>query len=114
MNRQQESMILRLWKDWCVVWPEQYGRESLKVKPEGFDPVFDVIPAKVYQDFYLEVVKDHPMLRDLNVFVVIDTALNQTRAPEAMSPVEPSRVASVEVAELGSETLPATGSAQLR
>ncbi|MEM7080576.1 MAG: hypothetical protein AAF513_18305 [Pseudomonadota bacterium] len=99
MTRQQENMILRLWKDWCAVWPEHYGRESLGVKAEGYDPIFDVIPAKVYQDFYLEVVKDHPLLRDLNVFVVVDTALNQTRAPEALVPADGARVASVELEE---------------
>ena len=48
-------MILRLWRDWCRLWPEQYGHNSLAVKPAGYDPVFEVI----------------------------DTALNQIRAPES-------------------------------
>ena len=68
MTRQQEQLILRLWREWCKVWPEQYGHSSLEVKPEGYDPVFDVIPSQAYKDFYLEVV---------------DIALNQIRAPEA-------------------------------
>ncbi len=76
-------MILRLWRDWCKLWPEQYGHESLQVKPAGYDPVFDVIPAQAYKDFYLEVVRGHPTLKSLDVFDVIDTALNQTRAPES-------------------------------
>jgi len=54
----------------------------LQVKPEGFDPVFDVIPSQTYKDFYLEVIRGHPTLKHLNVFEVIDTALNQIRAPE--------------------------------
>jgi len=83
VTRQQEQLILRLWREWCEVWPEQYGHASLEVKPEGFDPVFDVIPSQTYRDFYLEVVRDHPELRRLNVFEVVDTALNQIRAPEA-------------------------------
>jgi hypothetical protein len=88
-------MILRLWRDWCRVWPEQYGHESLQVKPQGYDPVFDVIPCQTYKDFYLEVVRDHPQLKQLNVFEVIDTALNQGQAPE--SPSEAPRVAEVEL-----------------
>jgi hypothetical protein len=83
VNRQQETIILRLWRDWCRLWPEQYGRDSLQVKPEGFDPVFDVIPSQTYKDFYLEVICGHPTLKHLNVFEVIDTALNQVRAPES-------------------------------
>lgn len=82
MTRQQEQVILRLWRDWCKLWPEQYGHDSLQVKPEGFDPVFDVIPSQTYKDFYLEVIRGHPTLKHLNVFEVIDTALNQIRAPE--------------------------------
>ena len=85
-------MILRLWRDWCKLWPEQYGHESLQVKAGGYDPVFDVIPSQAYKDFYLEVVRGHPQLKSLNVFEVVDTALNQTRAPESSS------VADVEVA----------------
>ncbi len=82
-------MILRLWQDWCRLWPEYYGHNSLEVTPAGYDPVFDVIPSQAYKDFYLEVVCGHPKLKNLNVFEVIDTALNQIRAPE--SPViEPS------------------------
>jgi len=65
------------------LWPEQYGHDSLQVKPEGFDPVFDVIPSQTYKDFYLEVIRGHPTLKHLNVFEVIDTALNQVRAPES-------------------------------
>ena len=83
MTRQQEQLILRLWREWCKVWPEQYGHSSLEVKPEGYDPVFDVIPSQAYKDFYLEVVSGHPALRHLNVFEVVDIALNQIRAPEA-------------------------------
>lgn len=75
-------MILRLWRDWCRLWPEQYGHESLQVKPQGYDPVFDVIPSQAYKDFYFEVVRGHPTLKHVNAFEVIDTALNQIRAPE--------------------------------
>ena len=82
MQRQQQQLILRLWKEWCRVWPEQYGHESLEVKPEGYDPVFDVVPSQAYKDFYFEVVRGHPNLRGLSAFEVIDAALNQTRAPE--------------------------------
>ena len=82
VTRQQEQMILRLWRDWCRLWPEHYGHDSLQVKPQGYDPVFDVIPCQTYKDFYLEVVRGHPTLKNLNVFEVIDTALNQVRAPE--------------------------------
>ncbi len=82
MTRQQQQLILRLWQDWCRVWPEQYGHESLGVKPGGYDPVFDVVPAQTYKDFYFEVVRGHPKLRSLNAFEVVDTALNQIRAPE--------------------------------
>ena len=83
VTRQQELLILRLWRDWCKVWPEQYGHSSLQVKAEGYDPVFDVIPSQAYKDFYLEVVCGHPLLKHLNVFEVVDTAFNQIRAPEA-------------------------------
>ncbi len=82
MKRQEQDLVLRLWKDWCRVWPEQYGHESLQVKPEGYDPVFDLIPSQAYKDFYYEVVAGHPSLRHLNAFEVIDTTLNQVRAPE--------------------------------
>lgn len=85
MTRQQETLILRLWADWCRVWPEQFGHESLEVRPDGFDPVFDVIPGQVYKDFYYEIVRGHPQLKNLNAFEVIDAALNQTRAPESAS-----------------------------
>ena len=102
MTRQQEQLILRLWREWCKVWPEQYGHASLEVKPEGYNPQFDVIPSQAYKDFYLEVVCDHPSLRHLNVFEVVDTALNQIRAPEAASAgparaADHPRVASVDV-----------------
>lgn len=83
VDRQQERLILRLWRDWCRLWPEQYGHESLQVKPEGYDPVFDVIPSQTYKDFYFEVVRGHPTLKHINAFEVIDTALNQIGAPEA-------------------------------
>jgi hypothetical protein len=105
VNRQQERTILRLWRDWCKLWPEQYGHESLRVKAQGYDPVFDVVPSQVYKDFYLEVVRGHPTLKKLNVFEVIDTALNQVRAPEtagvdpALAAQAPARVASVELHE---------------
>ncbi|NKB99674.1 MAG: hypothetical protein GKR90_14425 [Pseudomonadales bacterium] len=82
MTRQQQQLILRLWQEWCRVWPEQYGHESLRVKPEGYDPVFDVVPSQTYKDFYFEVVRGHPKLRSLDAFEVVDTALNQIRAPE--------------------------------
>ena len=88
-------MILRLWRDWCRFWPEHYGHDSLQVKPQGYDPVFDVIPCQTYRDFYLEVVRGHPQLKQLNVFEVIDTALNQGRAPE--SATQAPRVAEVEL-----------------
>lgn len=98
MTKQEERTILRLWKDWCKLWPEQYGHESLHVRAEGYDPVFDVVPSQTYKDFYLEVIRDHPTLKHINVFEVVDTALNQTRAPEN-APVSPvtGRVASVEL-----------------
>ena len=83
MRRQQEQMILRLWRDWCKLWPEQYGHESLQVKAGGYDPVFDVIPSQAYKDFYYEVVRGHPQLRHLNAFEIVDAALNQTPSPEA-------------------------------
>lgn len=83
VTRQQEQMILRLWRDWCRLWPEQYGHESLQVKVDGYDPVFDVIPSQAYKDFFFEVVRGHPHLKNLNAFEVVDAALNQVRAPEA-------------------------------
>ncbi len=82
MKPQQQALILRLWQDWCRVWPEQYGHESLQVKVEGYDPVFDLIPSQAYKDFYVEVIREHPMLDQINVFEVVDAALNQIRAPE--------------------------------
>ena len=91
MQRQQQQLILRLWKEWCRIWPEQYGHESLEVKPEGYDPIFDVVPSQTYKDFYFEVVRGHPHLRGLSAFEVIDAALNQTRAPEMT--VQPKTVA---------------------
>ncbi len=90
-------MILRLWRDWCRLWPEQYGHESLQVKPQGYDPVFDVIPCQTYKDFYLEVVHGHPTLKGLNIFEVVDTALNQSRAPESTEAPQRSRVADVKL-----------------
>ena len=93
-------MILRLWRDWCRLWPEQYGHDSLQVKPQGYDPVFDVIPCQTYKDFYLEVVHGHPTLKDLNIFEVVDTALNQSRAPEFTEAPQRSRVADVELASV--------------
>ncbi|MCR9258916.1 MAG: hypothetical protein NXH95_04295 [Pseudomonadaceae bacterium] len=100
MTRQQEQMILRLWRDWCRLWPEQFGHESLQVKPQGYDPVFDVIPSQTYKDFYLEVVRGHPSLKTLNVFEVIDVALNQVRAPETSSVSAPAKPAAARVAEV--------------
>lgn len=105
-------MILRLWRDWCRLWPEQYGHESLQVKEEGYDPVFDIIPIQAYKDFYMEVVRGHPVLKALSVFDVIDTALNQTRAPESSSLADgsskhaPARAQAVSV-ELEPEDKPA-------
>ena len=106
MTRQQEQLILRLWRDWCKLWPEQYGHESLQVNTQGYDPVFDVIPSQAYKDFYVEVVRDHPTLKGLHVFEVMDTALNQSRAPEALvqqhrgtthGRADPARVVGVEL-----------------
>ena len=82
MIRQQEQLVLRLWRDWCRLWPEQYGHDSLRVGPEGYDPVFDVIPSQTYKDFYFEVVRGHPTLKHINAFEIIDIALNQISAPE--------------------------------
>ena len=82
MDRVQEALILRLWADWCKVWPEQFGHHSLQVGSDGFDPVFDLIPSRAYRDFCVEVAMDHPQLRDLNPFEVIDIALNQIDSPE--------------------------------
>ena len=96
-------LILRLWRDWCRLWPEQYGHRSLEVKPEGYDPVFDVIPSQAYKDFYLEVVHDHPKLKDLNAFEVIDTALNQVRAPETSIISEASPEPAIEAEEFLAE-----------
>ena len=100
VTRQQEQMILRLWRDWCRLWPEQYGHDSLQVKPQGYDPVFDVIPSQTYKDFYLEVVRGHPVLKTLNVFEVIDVTLNQVRAPETSSVSAPAKPAAARVAEV--------------
>ena len=110
MNRQQERTILRLWRDWCQLWPEQYGHESLRVKAKGYDPVFDVVPSQVYKDFYLEVVRDHPTLKQLNVFEVIDTALNQVGAPETSGADTTTSVAqtSVRVASVELQEAPST------
>ncbi len=100
VTRQQEQMILRLWRDWCRLWPEQFGHESLQVKPQGYDPVFDVIPSQTYKDFYLEVVRGHPSLKTLNVFEVIDVTLNQVRAPETSGVGAPAKPAAARVAEV--------------
>ena len=83
MTRQQEIAILRLWRQWCNIWPAHYGHESLQVEG-GYDPSFDVIPAQMYLDFYHDVTRRHSRLQHLNVFEVVDTALNQTRAPETL------------------------------
>lgn len=96
MTRQEQEIILRLWREWYRVWPEQCGHGSLQVKPEGYDPVFDLIPSQTYKDFFFEVVRGHPKLRHLNVFEIVDVALNQTQAPE--TPVV-ARPASVELNE---------------
>jgi hypothetical protein len=114
VTRQQEQLILRLWREWCKVWPEQYGHSSLDVKPEGYDPVFDVIPSQAYKDFYLEVVSGHPALRQLNVFEVVDVALNEIRAPEAAGnaaaaparAADHARVVDVDIAPAGAATRP--------
>lgn len=82
MGEKYEQAVLRLWFDWCKLWPEQYGRESLAVNEDGYDPVFDVIPSQAYKDFYYEVIRDHPTLGRLNAFEVIDITLNQIPAPE--------------------------------
>lgn len=100
MKRHEEQMILRLWRDWCRLWPEQYGHESLQVKPQGYDPVYDVIPSQTYKDFYLEVVRGHPVLKNINVFEVIDVALNQVRAPESPGVDAPANVNKARVAEV--------------
>ena len=84
VNRQQEIAILKLWRQWCIIWPRHYGHELLDVAADGYDPVFDVIPAQMYIDFYTDVTRRHSGLRDLDVFEVVDTALNQTRAPESL------------------------------
>jgi len=105
VTRQQEQMILRLWRDWCRLWPEQFGHESLQVKPQGYDPVFDVIPSQAYKDFYLEVVRGHPLLKTLNVFEVIDVTLNQVRAPETSGVDAPAKPTAARVAAVD---LPAT------
>ena len=60
MDRQQEITILRLWREWCMVWPKHYGRGSLQVGALGYDPIFDVIPCQAYIDFYHEVTRKHP------------------------------------------------------
>ena len=94
MKRQEQETILNLWKDWCLLWPEQYGHESLQVDGQGYDPVFDLIPAQTYKDFYFEVVRGHPQLKHLNAFEVVDTCLNQITAPETpvvRKPVEPRK-----------------------
>ncbi|MEM7098161.1 MAG: hypothetical protein AAF541_07875 [Pseudomonadota bacterium] len=83
MKRQQEIAIIKLWRQWCRIWPQQYGHSSLGVG-EGYDPVFDVIPARMYIDFYTDVTRRHVGLNELNVFEVVDTALNQTPSPETL------------------------------
>ena len=93
MNKRQEVIILKLWREWCHTWPEQYGHDSLAVDAGGYDPVFDVIPSQTYIDFYLEVARNHAALQKLNVFEIIDTALNQMRAPET-SPDEEETIGS--------------------
>ena len=85
MTRQQEILILRLWRGWCAIWPRMYGHQSLEVGERGYDPVFDVIPSQAYADFYREVVRNHDKLKNLNVFEVTDVALNQVKAPETLS-----------------------------
>ncbi len=88
MNRQQEIAILKLWRQWCTIWPRHYGHELVDSESEGrkqgYDPVFDVIPVQMYIDFYHDVTRRHEGLRDLDMFEVVDTALNQTRAPETL------------------------------
>lgn len=118
MTRQQEILILRLWRDWCKVWPEQYGHKSLDVAPSGYDPVFDVIPAQAYKDFYYEVVLGQPELRELNAFEVVDAALNQTRAPESsgvvrkdVAPARSGADADVDEAQLDPDDNPAAPTA---
>lgn len=85
MNRQQEIAILKLWRQWCSIWPAHYGHEYSVVESDGYDPVFDVIPAQMYIDFYHDVTRRHEYLCELNIFEVVDTALNQTRAPETLT-----------------------------
>ena len=85
MTRQQEILILRLWRGWCAIWPRMYGHQSLDVGERGYDPVFDVIPSQAYADFYKEVVRGHEKLNNLNVFEVTDVALNQVKAPETLA-----------------------------
>jgi hypothetical protein len=82
MGRNYEQAVLWLWFDWCKLWPVQYARDSLAVKANGYHPVFDVIPSQAYKDFYYEVIRDHPTLKGLNAFEVIDITLNQIPAPE--------------------------------
>ena len=98
MKRQEQDLILRLWRDWCRVWPQQYGHESLEVKPDGYDPVFDLVPAQTYKDFYFEVVRGHPKLRHLNAFEVVDVALNQIKAPETQTLREQAELPPTDVA----------------
>ena len=101
MGEKYEQAVLRLWFDWCKLWPEQYGRESLAVNEDGYDPIFDVIPSQAYKDFYYEVIRDHPTLGRLNAFEVVDITLNQIPAPElpivAQEPQEPQKLKAVQV-----------------
>jgi hypothetical protein len=100
LGRHDEETVLRLWFDWCKIWPVQYARNSLAVKEEGYDPVFDLIPSQAYKDFYYEVVRDHPTLKRLNPLEVIDITLNQIPAPERPIVVaEPAADAVVEQPE---------------
>lgn len=107
MNREEERLIVRLWRDWCRLWPEQYGHESLQVTEDGYDPSFDVIPSQAYKDFYFEVVRGHPRLRHINAFEVVDAALNQTLAPEATAHARARRDAVVAVDMPGALEQPA-------
>ena len=105
MTRDQERMLISLWVDWCKLWPEQYARDSLAVKAEGYDPVFDVIPSQAYKDFYYEVVRGHPKLKMLNAFEVVDVALNQIPAPEV--PIVVAEGLTEEASEIAPESLEA-------
>lgn len=122
VTRQQEQLILRLWKDWCGLWPELSPEKgAVRKGAQVYDPTFDLIPVRFYKKFYMEAAREHPSLKGVSVFEVIDVALNQTKAPEGdlvpageglfKSKAGPSRAGSIlDVADTKKESDPSGSS----